>query len=181
MSKNILGIFDGSDIDGITALIDKLEKSSFDYLRLEGDGVKIVIGKNGVTEVDCNSAPAAMPVAVPAASAAPAAAKPAESDAPAVPTQAAPVITAEAVTGQTGIFIVKSPSYGIFYSQSEPGAPAYVKLGDTVHVGNTLGLLEIMKTFNALTSEVDGEVIQIHVQNQEVLEPEQPLFSIKLK
>ncbi len=182
MNKNILGIFDGSDIDGITALIDKLEKSSFDYLKLEGDGVKLVIGKNGVTEVSGASAPAAAPVtAQPVTTAAvPTAEKPAENAAQEAPAEAAPT-TAEAVTEQAGVFIVKSPSYGIFYAQSEPGAPAYVKLGDMVRVGDTLGLVEIMKTFNAVSAEVAGEIVGIHVQNQELLEPDQPLFSIKVK
>ena len=43
MSRNILGIFDGADIADITALVDKLEKSSFDYMKLEGDGISVVI------------------------------------------------------------------------------------------------------------------------------------------
>ena len=65
MSKNILGIFNESDINSINALIGELEKSSFDYLKLEGDGVKIVIGKNGVTEVAAvSAAPVEAPVAV---------------------------------------------------------------------------------------------------------------------
>ena len=45
--SNILSTFDGGDIEEISALIDKLEKSSFDYLKLESDGLSIVIGKNG--------------------------------------------------------------------------------------------------------------------------------------
>ena len=59
MSKNILGIFDSGDIESITTLIDKLEESSFDYLKLEGDGVKIVIGKKGMAEGMEESAPMA--------------------------------------------------------------------------------------------------------------------------
>lgn len=193
MSKSILGIFDSSDLDGITTLIDKLERSSFDYLRLEGDGVKIVIGKNGVCETSAAVASADLPQALirPAQTSAPAKdaaafdaavtpAAPTAQAAPAASAETAPVRTAASVDGQAGIFIVKSPSYGIFYAQSEPGAPAYVGLGDTVTKGMTLGLLEIMKTFNALTAEVDGEVVGIHVQNQEILEPDQQLFSIKL-
>lgn len=179
MSNNILGIFDSGDIESITALISTLEKSSFDYLKLEGDGMKLVIGKNGMCEVAEQSAP--KPEALPKAAAAPEVIQP-----PAVTVEAAPIAEpaarpTETVTEQAGIFIVKSPSYGIFYTQSEPGAPTYVKLGDTVKAGDTLGLVEIMKTFNAISSEVAGEIVAIHVQNQEVLEPEQPMFSIKLK
>jgi acetyl-CoA carboxylase biotin carboxyl carrier protein len=175
MSKNILGIFDGSDIEGITALIDSLEKSSFDYLKLEGGGVKIVIGKNGAGEA---TETAAIRAEAPAKAAlAPA---PEAMEAAAAP----PVQTAApkaAVSEEDGLFVVKSPSYGIFYAQAEPGAPTYVKLGDAVKTGDTLGLLEIMKTFNAISSDVDGELVKILIQNQEVLEPGQPLFEIRVK
>lgn len=180
MSKNILGIFDGSDIEGITALIDKLDQSSFDYLKLEGDGVKIVIGKNGVSEASNVSA---VKVDAPAiATTVPVVKAPVESAVQAAATVQEPAVKpARAISEEDGITVIKSPSYGLFYAQSEPGAPAYVNVGDVVKKGDTMGLLEIMKTFNAITSEVDGSVVQIHVQNQEVLEPNQPLFSIKVK
>jgi acetyl-CoA carboxylase biotin carboxyl carrier protein len=180
MSKNILGLFDGSDIESITTLINTLEKSSFDYLKLEGDGLKIVIGKNGMSEVTEVSAPKAE-AAPKAAAAMPEVKQAAEVTAQPVPAPEPAVKQAEAVSDQAGVVIIKSPSYGIFYAQSEPGAPAYVKLGDMVRQGDTMGLLEIMKTFNAITSDVTGEVVGIHVVNQQVLEPEQPLFSVKVK
>ena len=78
-----------------------------------------------------------------------------------------------------GVAVVKSPSYGLFYSQPEPGAPPYVQIGDRVSKGDTLGLVEIMKTFNAIAAEETGEVIAIHVKNEEQLAPGQPLFSIR--
>lgn len=180
MSNNILGLFDGSDIESITALINTLEKSSFDYLKLEGDGLKIVIGKNGMSEVTEVSAPKAE--AAPKVLAAPEVKQPAEVVAQPAPSVQEPAVKpAEAVPEQSGVVVIKAPSYGIFYAQAEPGAPAYVKLGDTVNQGDTMGLLEIMKTFNAITSEVTGEIVGIHVVNQQVLEPEQPLFSVKVK
>jgi acetyl-CoA carboxylase biotin carboxyl carrier protein len=79
------------------------------------------------------------------------------------------------------VVVVKSPSYGLFYSQPEPGAPPYTTVGAAVKAGDTVGLVEIMKTFNAISSPIDGEVVAIHVRNEEVLEPEQPLVSIKAK
>ena len=57
MSKSILNIFDESEIENINSLIEKLEKSSFDYLRLEDGDLSIVIGKNGITDVSA-AAPA---------------------------------------------------------------------------------------------------------------------------
>lgn len=173
MGKNILGIFDGGDIEEISALIDKLEKSSFDYIKLEGDGISIVIGKNGAGEFTSSvAAPADIvktahekPVGTATKEAAPTDAKPSEK----------PV-----VWEQEGVVIVKSPNYGLFYAQSEPGAPPYVKIGDTVKTGDTVGLLETMKTFTAISSPSDGKVTAIHVKNEEVLEPDQPLISIKV-
>ena len=166
-----MGIFDGGDIEDISALIDRLEKSSFDYLKLEGDGISIVIGKNGAGEI--TGARAAQDVTVKAA------AEPAI-EAPPVPAMAAPAVK-PVVPKQEGVVIVKSPSYGLYYAQPEPGAPPYVSVGDAVKEGDTVGLLEIMKTFTAITSPVDGMVVGIHVGNAEMLEPDQPLVSIKIK
>lgn len=184
MTDSILKMFSGNDVESLTALIEKLEKSSFDYLKLEGGGMKIVIGKNGVCDVSETAAaeapapaqPAASQAQKPAAQATVTTAPAAEAAAP-EPAPAQPAATEEA----EGVFVVKSPSYGIFYAQSEPGAPPYVKLGDTVKKGDTLCLIEIMKTFNALSSVVDGEIVGIHVRNQDTLEPGQSLFSIKVK
>jgi len=177
MSENILGVFGGSDIEGIAALIDKLEKSSFDYLKLEGDGMSIIIGKDGAGEVSANMA-APVVTANAASITAPAAIEAAP--APVEQAQAAK-IDISGLSGQEGVVVVKSPSYGIFYSQPEPGASPYITVGKSVNVGDTVCLVEIMKTFNAISSPVDGEVVAIHARNEEALEPEQPLVSIKVK
>ena len=171
MSRNILGLFDGGDVEDISALIDRLDKSSFDYLKLEGDGVSIVIGKNGAGEIDEARAAGRAMVKV--------SAEPVI-EAPAVQA-AAEIAEKSVVSEQEGIEVVKSPSYGLYYAQPEPGAPPYVKAGDAVKKGDTVGLLEIMKTFTAITSPVDGTVVGIHVRNAEMLEPDQPLVSIKIK
>jgi acetyl-CoA carboxylase biotin carboxyl carrier protein len=180
MSKNILGIFDSGDIESIMALIDKLEDSSFDYLKLEGDGIKIVIGKKGMAEEMEDSAPIAeAPAKV---FTAPEAKQPLlKNGESADKSQESWAKPAEIKSERAGIAVIKSPSYGIFYTQPEPGTPPYVKLGDSVKAGDTVGLLEIMKTFTAIISEVGGIVVQIHVKNEQVLEPDQPLFSIRVK
>ncbi|MCL1805413.1 MAG: hypothetical protein FWG28_05370 [Clostridiales bacterium] len=191
MNKNVLQILSGADVEGIVALIAKLEQSPFDYLKLEGDGVKIVIGKNGVTETTEPSAAAAGKAA---AAHGPASATlgldgsvaqagiMGETATAAAETVAPPGAGFTAsVEERPGVFVIKSPSYGLFYAQPEPGAPPYIKIGDTVRKGDTIGLLEIMKTFNAVTSEVDGEVTAIHAKNEQLLEPDMPLVSIKLR
>ena len=174
MSRNILGIFDGGDIADISALIDKLEKSSFDYMKLEGEGISVVIGKNGAGDFGGTvSQVAPTPPAVVAQASPPLQAVPA----PSVDAEPAAKAT---VAEQEGIVLVKSPNYGLFYAQSEPGAPPYVKIGDRIKAGDTVGLLETMKTFTAISSPSDGEVVAIHVKNEEMLEPDQPLVSIKV-
>jgi len=177
MSRNILGIFDGGDVSEISALVDKLEKSSFDYLKLEGDGISIVIGKNGAGEAGLiSTAPATAAAVAPATTAAPAVEPAAQTGTPAEEPAAKP-----AVSEQEGVFIIRAPSQGLFFAQPEPGAPPYVTVGSSVSTGDTVCLIEIMKTYSALTSPVDGEVIAVHVVNEEYLEPDQPLVSIRVK
>jgi acetyl-CoA carboxylase biotin carboxyl carrier protein len=177
MGRNILGIFDGGDVSEISALVDKLEKSSFDYMKLEGDGISIVIGKNGVCDV---SGTAFAPVAAVPVAAMPAAAPAPVIQAPAADAQAEAPAAKTVVAEQEGVFTIKAPSQGLFFSQPEPGAPPYVSVGSRVKTGDTVCLIEIMKTYSALTSPVDGEVIAVHVVNEEYLEPDQALISIKV-
>jgi acetyl-CoA carboxylase biotin carboxyl carrier protein len=180
MSKNILEVFDGGTVANIAALIDKLAESSFDYLELEDGGMRLVIGKNGVREVSGTAAakaetPAQAGVDGERRQAVIAAAEQAAQE-EAAPSQAQKT----PVTEQPGVVVIRSPSYGMFYAQQEPGVPPFIRVGQTVKKGDTVGLLEIMKTFNAVTSPVDGRVIAIHVTNEELLEPDQPLCSIQV-
>jgi len=188
MSKSLLGIFDGEDVEDITALIDKLDKSSFDYLKLEGNGASIVISKAGAQQPALWVPTEQTASYTPTPSADPYAVSPTddmkppeetESQTPFPPieqfsAQAAPVLP------QEGVVVVESPNYGLFYAQSEPGAPPYVTVGSRVNRGDTVGLLETMKTFTAISSPEDGEIVAIHVKNEETLEPGQPLVSIKV-
>ena len=180
MSNSILNTFNSDDVADISALIDKLEKSSFDYLKLEGGGVSIVIGKNGAGEYTATEAARTTPTAPVAAAQTGATQAPGtDTDAQAAAT-IAETAAKPAIPEQEGIVLVRSPNYGLFYAQVEPGAPPYVTIGATVKAGDTVGLLETMKTFTAISSPVDGEVVAIHVKNEETLEPDQPLISIKI-
>ena len=77
-----------------------------------------------------------------------------------------------------GVTRVESPMVGVFYRASNPGAPAFVDVGDTVVPGQTLGMLEAMKLFNELKAEVAGTVRAIHVENAQPVEYGQLLFEI---
>lgn len=75
--------------------------------------------------------------------------------------------------------IVKSPMVGTFYSKSSPTADAFVKVGDKVKKGDVLCIIEAMKLMNEIESEYDGEVIEICVKDEEMVEYGQPLIKIK--
>lgn len=74
---------------------------------------------------------------------------------------------------------VTSPIVGTFYTSSSPDADAFVKVGDKVKKGQVLCIVEAMKLMNEIESDVDGEVVEILVENAEMVEFGQPLFRIK--
>lgn len=74
---------------------------------------------------------------------------------------------------------VKSPMVGTFYSKSSPTADSFVKIGSKVKKGDTLCIIEAMKLMNEIESEFDGEVVDILVSDDEMVEYGQPLFIIK--
>ncbi|QIB28034.1 acetyl-CoA carboxylase biotin carboxyl carrier protein [Caloranaerobacter azorensis] len=89
------------------------------------------------------------------------------------------VLTNEDITNDEDIFVVKSPIVGTFYTSPSPGAEPFVKAGDKVEEGQTLCIIEAMKIMNEITSEVSGEIVEILVENEEVVEYGQPLMKIR--
>lgn len=74
---------------------------------------------------------------------------------------------------------ITAPVVGVFYRAPEPGSAPYCNVGDAVTVGSTVGLVEVMKVFNSVTTEVAGEVVRILAENEEFVEFGQPLFLIR--
>ncbi|GMQ64888.1 acetyl-CoA carboxylase biotin carboxyl carrier protein [Vallitalea maricola] len=74
---------------------------------------------------------------------------------------------------------IKSPIVGTFYSAPSPDEDDYVKVGDKVSKGKTLCIIEAMKLMNDIEAEVSGEVVDILVENEEIVEYNQPLFKIR--
>jgi acetyl-CoA carboxylase biotin carboxyl carrier protein len=91
------------------------------------------------------------------------------------PAAAAPV--AEEATEETG-FVARSPMVGTFYRAPNPESPDFVKVGDTVKVGQTLCIIEAMKLLNEIESEHAGVIKQILCENGQGVEFDQPLFII---
>ena len=75
--------------------------------------------------------------------------------------------------------IVKSPMVGTFYASSSPDKEPFGKIGDRVHKGQVLCIVEAMKLMNEIESEFDGEIAEICVKNEDVVEYGTPLFKIK--
>jgi oxaloacetate decarboxylase alpha subunit len=82
-------------------------------------------------------------------------------------------------TAADGVVRVESPMVGVFYRAPNPGAPAFVDVGDVVVPEQTLCIIEAMKLFNELKAEVAGTVAAIHVENAQPVEYGQLLFEIE--
>ncbi len=150
------------DLRKIKKLIDLLEESNLAELEIK-EGEEVVrlsrVPKGGVTV-------AAAPMAVQAA--------PAPAPAPAAPAaEAAPVANALPAG-----HVVKAPMVGTFYASASPGAAAFVKVGQQVKAGETLGIIEAMKMFNQIEADVAGTVQAILVDNGQPVEFDQPMFVI---
>ena len=74
--------------------------------------------------------------------------------------------------------IVRSPMVGTFYASASPDKPAFVKIGQAVKQGETLGIVEAMKMFNPIEADVSGTVLAIQCESGQPVEFDQPLFVI---
>ncbi len=77
-----------------------------------------------------------------------------------------------------GLKMVHSPLVGTFYVAKEEGAEPFVKVGDTVKKGQVIGIVEAMKLMNEVESDYDGIISEILVENEEMVEYNQPLISV---
>jgi acetyl-CoA carboxylase biotin carboxyl carrier protein len=93
--------------------------------------------------------------------------------------QAAAAETEAAAASEEKLHEVKSPLVGTFYESPSPGAPAFVKPGDQVEVGQVLCIVEAMKLMNEIESDVAGEVVKRIASSGQPVEYGQPLFSIR--
>lgn len=77
------------------------------------------------------------------------------------------------------LYIVKSPMVGVYYEAPSPGEESFVKVGSIVEKGQTLCIIEAMKLMNEIEAEVSGEIVDILVKNEDVVEYGQPLMKIR--
>jgi acetyl-CoA carboxylase biotin carboxyl carrier protein len=82
---------------------------------------------------------------------------------------------------EKNLITIKSPMIGTFYRSSSPDTPAFVNVGDVISAGQTVCIIEAMKLFNEIESEVSGKVVKILVENASPVEYDQPLFLVEPK
>jgi acetyl-CoA carboxylase biotin carboxyl carrier protein len=158
----------------IRELIEFLIEKDIAEFELERGDVKLKVKRAGA-----QVAPQVVMAAPLAVAAAPLVAAP-----PAVPHAAAPSTpvaapTTDAADDESGWQIVKSPIVGTFYECPSPGAPPFVKTGDTVSVGQVLCIVEAMKLMNEIESDHAGTIVKSYVTNGQPVEYGQKLFAVK--
>ncbi|MBB5281896.1 acetyl-CoA carboxylase biotin carboxyl carrier protein [Rhabdobacter roseus] len=151
----------------IQKLIDFIAQSGLDEVNIETADLKIKVKRNATPGV---AAPA--PVASPAPSIA--------SPAPSIAASATPPAEPKpALTDETKYLTIKSPMIGTFYRASSPETPALVNIGDEVKPGKPVCIIEAMKLFNEIESEIAGRVVKVLVENATPVEFDQPLFLVE--
>lgn len=75
---------------------------------------------------------------------------------------------------------IKASTLGTFYRAPSPGAPPFVKVGDRVAAGQTVGIVEVMKLFNTVEADVAGVVVAIHAEDGTLVEYDQPLITVRV-
>ena len=90
----------------------------------------------------------------------------------------APVAKTETPAG-SNLITIKSPMIGTFYKSSSPEKPAFAQVGDEIKPGKVLCIVEAMKLFNEIESEVSGRIVKILIENASPVEYDQPLFLVE--
>lgn len=155
------------DIKQIQDLIKFVAKSGVNEVAIEEKDFKITIK----TSQEPTYVTASVPVAAPA---------------PAVP-QAAPAPQVQAVAeaapaDDTSKYLtIKSPMIGTFYRSPSPDKPVFVNVGDEIGSGNVVCIIEAMKLFNEIESEISGKIVKVLVDDAQPVEYDQPLFLVEPK
>ena len=155
------------DFKQIQDLIKVINKSNIGELTIEEKDFKITIKQKEDQVISVSSAPAPvqmMPSIPSHYQQTPALAAPAEKAAPSVK--------------EENLVTIKSPMIGTFYRKPSPDKPLFVEVGDDIQVGKVVCIIEAMKLFNEIESEVSGKLVKILVEDATPVEYDQPLFLV---
>ena len=163
-----------SDEADLVELIDRLaavaDGSGLAEIELSSGGTRVVVRSRaavaGAQIVLAGGAPtataSAAPTAVPTAA----------------PSSAAPAAATAASAAPSGVF-VNAPLTGIFYAAATPGADPMVAVGQTISVGQPIGLIEAMKLFNEIKSDKAGRVVRIVAENGRLVKSKSPIIELE--
>lgn len=151
----------------IKDLLSQFDQSSLTELQLKKENIELYFNKNSFSgrqvssessDVKVESIPAAAPV-------------------PSVqPTAGSVEVSSEPIMAGTEIV---SPLVGVVYLKPSPEQSQFKQIGDSVKKGDVLCIVEAMKVMNEIVSDVDGELVEILVENEQIVEYDQPLFRVK--
>lgn len=157
----------------IQELIKTINKSNIDKIKIKDGEFEITIkqqSNNAEMPVVTYSAPVAqapvmqIPVAAPA---------------PQAPAPSTPNAPAESTEAPGNTIVIKSPMIGTFYRSASPDKPPFVGVGDEVKAGTVVCIIEAMKLFNEIESEISGKIVKVLVDDASPVEYDQPLFLVE--
>ncbi|GAB4238892.1 MAG: hypothetical protein Tsb0034_14730 [Ekhidna sp.] len=153
----------------IQELINFLSESGLEEVNIETDNFKVSIKRSAEQQVISAPAVAAAPVPAPVPAVAPA-------------PQPAPAAegggSSDASASSSNLVEIKSPMIGTFYRSPNPESPSFVEVGSNVKAGDPVCIIEAMKLFNEIESEVSGKIVKVLVDNAQPVEYDQPLFLV---
>lgn len=155
------------DIKQIQDLIKFVAKSGVNEVAIEEEDFKITIKTNQAPTYVTATVPTTATAPIPAAAA--------------VPAVEAPKPAASKAEDTSNYVTIKSPMIGTFYRSPSPDKPAFVNIGDDVSTGKVVCIIEAMKLFNEIESEVSGKIVKILVDDAQPVEYDQPLFLVEPK
>ncbi len=164
MSQDIVPKKNPMKAKEIQELIDYISNSGLAEVKIKTEEFELSIKKYAESAQVVHAAAPAAPAPAPA----PVAAAPAPAAAPAATPAATP----------SNLVEIKSPMIGTFYLTPNPDSPAFVSEGSSVKAGQTVCIIEAMKLFNEIESEVSGKIVKILVSNATPVEYDQPLFLV---
>ncbi|WP_159022175.1 acetyl-CoA carboxylase biotin carboxyl carrier protein [Formosa sp. L2A11] len=158
------------DLKDIQNLIKFVAKSGASEVKLETDDVKITIKTGGDEKGETTTYVQQIPVGAPVAQA--------PVMQPVVATTPEAAAAAAQSEADSKYITIKSPIIGTLYRKPSPDKPLFVEVGQTIHEGDVLCIIEAMKLFNEIESEVSGKIVKILVDDSSPVEFDQPLFLV---
>ncbi len=152
------------DIKQIQELIKFVSRSGVNEVAIEQENFKITIKTNQTPTVVTTTVPAPAAAALPSAPA---------------PQPVSATETKPATEDVSKYIMIKSPMIGTFYRSSSPDKASFVNVGDEVSTGKVVCIIEAMKLFNEIESEVSGRIVKVLVENASPVEYDQPLFLVE--